>query len=211
MTLSRRFASILIVLLLVTGALVIRAVGGRVQLDECRDPEALKRLDLVPGTQKASQREWRLTSRRRQWTLGTAGAGSYNDPRIGVRMVRDFELFSLWLHPTEAMVGSFVPDEERLRWIDTSAGRLAVHLEYKYVGARPKLVAYAYLYGLDPVANPATAALLDAFRAVVGGTRPLTQLLAGGTAYRDQLPQLEAGCLRWLAAAFERYREVCGP
>ena len=126
-------------------------------------------------------------------------------------MVRDFELFSLWLHPTQPFVGKFVPDTERLVWLDTGAGKLWVHVEYKYSGSRRKLAAYAYLYGLDPVENPLWAALQDSFRAVVGGTRPLTLLLVSGSSPRGRLPMLEASGLRWLAAAFERYREVCGP
>lgn len=199
--------------LLLTGALVIRAVGGRTQLDECRDPGALKRLDLVPGTRKMFQRSYQLTSRRRQWTLGTSGGRDYNDPLIEVQMVRDFELFSLWLHPTQelSMIGNFVPDDERLTWIETSAGSLPVHLEYKYSGSRLKLVAYAYVYGLEPVENPFAAAMLDSFRAVVGGTRPLTLLLVSGSIYHGRMPVLQASSLKWLSAAFERYREVCVP
>ena len=126
-------------------------------------------------------------------------------------MVRDFELFALWLHPTEDLAGGFVPDHEHLEWIDTRAGRLAVHLESKFSGSRQKLVAYAYIYGLEPVANPFRAALLDSFRAVVGGTRPLTLLMASGASYHGQLPIVKTAALTWLAAAFERYREVCGP
>ncbi len=211
MTLSRRFASILIVLLLITGALVIRAVGARVRLDECRDPAALKAVHLVPGTTKTMERIYQLTSRRRQWTIGGAGRGGKNDPRIGIRMVRDFELFSLWLHPKQDLAGGFIPDEEHLEWIETGAGRLAVHLEYKFSGGRQKLVAYAYIYGSEPVVSPFAAALRDSFRAVVGGTRPLTLLMTSGSVYHGQLPVMKTASLNWLAAAFERYRDVCGP
>ena len=210
MTLSRRYALILIVLFLVTGVFVVRSAGVGKQLDSCRDPEALKWLDLVPGTQRTLEVTPRYTPRRTQWSAGVAGTKSYNDPQVKIRMVRDFSIFQLWLYPRLAVKERSIPDVERLEWIDTGAGRLPVHLEYYLSGSRPRLIIYAYMYDLEPVVNPFAAAFRGSFRAVVEGSRPLTMLLVSGSIEHGRLPVLEASSSRWLVAAYERFRKVCG-
>ena len=153
MTLSRRYALILIVLFLVTGVFVVRSAGVGKQLDSCRDPEALKWLDLVPGTQRTMEVTPRYTPRRTQWSAGVAGTKAYNDPQVKIRMVRDFSIFRLWLYPRLTVKEFYIPDLERLEWIDTAAGRLPVHLEYYLSGSRPRLIIYAYMYDLERISS----------------------------------------------------------
>jgi hypothetical protein len=210
-TLSRRFAPLLIALLLVTAAFVVRSRGSGFQADPCRDPEAVTRVDFVTDPGLVRQGVRRLTSRRTQWTAAPTGTGGLNDPKLATRIVRDFEVFSLWLHPTLVIHENYVPDMAHLEWLDTDAGKLPVHLEYKYSGSRARLVAYAYVYGLEPVASPARAAAIGSWRAVLSGTPPLTIFMASGYIEHGKAPVLRAAALRWTRAAFEHFEAACRP
>ena len=211
MILSRRFVPILIALLVITSGFVLRSVGAGKQLDPCRDPEALKQLELIPGTWDSVEKPVWYTTRRRQWTVAMAGGDRYNNPLIRTRMIRDFGIFLPWLHPTAGIGEDFRADEERLEWIETSAGKLPVHLRYQYTKSRVRIIAYGYVYGLEPVASPFGAALRDSFRAVVEGSHPLTVMLVAGAIEHGRLPVLQDAAIRWLADAFLRYEEVCRP
>ena len=211
MKLSSRFALVLIVLLLVTLGFVVRSIGPGVQVDPCRDPEGLKRMDFVTDPDSVQQPERWITPLRRQWTAAWTGEGGLSDPRLRLRIVREFSVFALWVHPSLVIRENFVPDVSQVEWIETEAGSLPVHFEYKYSGSRARLVAYAYVYGMEPVANPAAAAVLNSWRAALFGTPPLTLFLASGYIEHGNVPALRAGAARWLSNAFEHFQNVCGP
>lgn len=211
MKLSGRFALVLIALLLVTGGFVIRSIGAGVQADPCRDPEGLKRIDFVTDPESVQQPERWITALRTQWTAAWTGEGGLNDPRLRVRIVREFSVFALWVHPTLVIRENYVPDLSEVQWIETEAGSLPVHFEYKYSESRARLVAYAYVYGMEPVVNPAAAAVVNSWRSALFGTPPLTLFLASGYIEHGSMPALRAGAARWLADAFEHFQQVCGP
>jgi hypothetical protein len=207
MTLSRRFAPLLIAMLLITGALIIGL--GRRHFDACREPEALRWLDRVAGTREFEERIETHTRRRSQWTRGTAGTGAYYDPRVRVRVVREFTTLGLWLNPSLVIRENLVPDAEFVEWVETSAGEIPVHVAHKYTESRSRLIAYVYVYGRQPVANPFAAALRDSFSALVRGAQPVTILLVAGSIDHGRLPVLSAASVRWLKAAFEHHQDVC--
>lgn len=211
MTLSSRFALWLIALLLLTAGFVVRSLGPGVQDDPCRDPGALTQMDFVTHPRLVQQARSRITPRRTQWTASVTGRGGIGDPKLKVRILRDSEVFSLWLHPTLAIQENYVPDVAHVEWLDTDSGKLPVHFEYKYSGSRARLVAYAYVYGLEPVVSPLPAAVVNSWRAVLSGTPPLTMFMASGYIEHGRTPELRAAAARWLTDAFEHFGAVCRP
>jgi hypothetical protein len=71
------------------------------------------------------------------------------------------------------------------------------------------VMAYAFVFGNEPVARPFVAQFQGALRELRGGRRPLTLLLAGGAATPETAPQREELALRWVASAWEHYRGMC--
>jgi uncharacterized protein YjiS (DUF1127 family) len=79
-----------------------------------------------------------------------------------------------------------------------SSGREAFHI-----------VAYAFVFGNEPVASPFLAQLRGTLRELREGRRPLTIFLAGGAATPDTAPHREEIALRWIASAWRHYRGMC--
>jgi hypothetical protein len=72
-----------------------------------------------------------------------------------------------------------------------------------------QLVAYLYVFGNEPVTHPFTAQLRGAWRDLGEGRRPLTVILAGGTATPQTAEAREELALRWIDAAWQHYRSMC--
>jgi hypothetical protein len=97
----------------------------------------------------------------------------------------------------------------RREHLDIPGGPLPVHLVRSSGSGRFHVIAYAFVFGNEPVENPFLAQLAGALRELRHGRRPLTVLLAGGAATPDTVAHREALALRWIASAWEHFRGMC--
>jgi hypothetical protein len=177
--------------------------------DTCARPDVLSVTGLIPDSQPHGERRESLDAERIQWSEGfVADPLLPRDPLV-FRMVRSYSVLKTAEHPLGLMPVRVEPETVRIELVETPEGPLPVHVVRSSGRDAFQIVAYAFVFGNDPIAQPFLAQLRGAFRELRDGRRPLTVLLAGGGATPASATHREAIALRWVAAAWQHYRGLC--
>jgi hypothetical protein len=206
---STRFAVPIVALALASAAFVWPRWLQPRRADPCARPDVLTVTGLIPGSRPKGERRESLSTETIQWSEGLVADESLPRDPLVFRIVRTFDVLKAAERPLGLMPGRVEPETARLQRIDTPDGQLPVHVVRSSGRAVFHVVAYAFLYGNEPVPLPFVAQLRGTFRELTNGRRPLTILLAGGGATPETAPHREELALRWIASAWQHYRSMC--
>jgi hypothetical protein len=206
---STRFLLPIAALALACGALVWPRWLAPQRVDTCAHPDVLSVTGLIPGSQPDRKRPESLDAENVQWSQGLVTDASFPRDPMHFRIVRSFNVFKTAERPLGLMPTTVEPERVRVELIDAPGGPLPVHVVRSSGHGLFHVVAYAFVFGNEPVTHPFVAQLRGALRELRGGRRPLTLLLAGGAATPETAQQREEVALRWVASAWEHYRGMC--
>ena len=205
---TRYLPGLLALLALALVPVVVQSYAGR-QDEDCGDVAQLLDTGRIPGGEPIGPVD------ERGITVAQFAQGRLRDrqpglPVLGYQVLRSFEPLRLALKPTRGLVNSilFLPPE--LRWIEADGERLPVHVTTDPSSTEVRFASYLLVYQSRPVVSLLGAQLRSAVPQIVGGTRPLTILLAGGSAPGYRLEESLRVSERWLAAAWRHHRDACG-
>jgi hypothetical protein len=176
--------------------------------DDCADPAALE---------LARFRAWTPELRARVLRPRDGGDPSYGDfdsrldwksgPRW--RVVRTRDLGESYFVPPGHFSLSSPVEQVRVVMHEQDGTRLPVHLRVEEFRGYANIAAHLYVFGGRPVTTPLLASLGRTVEQLSAGTLPLTAIVVEGDARVTPDRRHEAALVRWLGAAWARYREVC--
>jgi hypothetical protein len=209
MRLSTRFLLPAAGLALACGTIVWPRWLAPDRVDTCARPDVLSVTGLIRGSKPESENRAKLDADRIQYSEGLVP--DEREPRhpMVFRMVRSYSVLKSAEHPLGLMPGRLEAERMRRKQLDVPGGPIPVQLVHTSGTEHFHVVAYAFLFGNEPVENPFLAQLAGTLRELRTGRRPLTVLIAGGVATPETAPRREALALRWIAAAWEHYRGLC--
>jgi hypothetical protein len=208
---SRRYAPWIVGMLLVTALPVgFHALGGRGP-DDCANPEALLATFLIDPERIRPDR-W-----LERWELHSDAVSQWSEARIELEdagslemhLIRSFDPRSVYVRPIANLHGPLEPELQRTEWIERDGARLPIQWVYDYTGIDTRVVGYLFLYEGRPVNHPFGAHVRSALAQLVAGPRPLTLLLAAGTAPPKRLRVTEERAREWLVQAWNWYHAIC--
>jgi hypothetical protein len=212
MTVSARFVPHVAVLAVLAGAVVWLAWLSPRRADPCAHPDVLPVTGLIPGSRPEGERRDRLGGDIIQWSEGRlTGPGLTRELPLFYRIVRTYNVLKAAERPLSLMPTPVEPETLRIELVETPEGPLPVHIVRSSGPGVFQVAAYLYLYGNDPVPHPFEFQLRGALRELRQGQRPLTLLLVGGPATRENAAQREDLALRWITSAWQHYRSMCEP
>jgi len=206
---STRFLVPIVGLALACGAIVWPRWLHPQRIDTCARPEVLSVTGLIAGSQPEGERRDRLDSDNVQWSEGSIADASFPKDPLLFRIVRSYNVLKTAEHPLGLMPVRVDPEQVRLELLDTPGGPLPVHVMRSSGRNSFHVVAYTFVFGNEPVESPFVAQLRGALRELRDGRRPLTILLAGGAATSETAPHREEVAMRWIASAWQHYRQLC--
>jgi hypothetical protein len=209
MRLSTRFLVPAAGLALVCGLIVWPRWLAPQRAETCARPEVLSVTGLIPGTQPEGENRARLSVDTIQWSEGLIPDDLLPRHPLVFRIVRSYAVLKTAEHPLGLMPNRLEAEVFAHREVETPGGPIPVYVVRSSGQSEFQLVAYAFVFGNEPVENPFFAQLRGAFRELSNGRRPLTVLLAGGVASPETAAHREALALRWIASAWGHYREMC--
>lgn len=206
---STRFVVPVVVLALACGAIVWPLWLRPHRVDPCAHPDVLGVTGLIPGSQPEGERRDRRSDDIIQWSEGRIPDERFPRDPLLFRIVRSYSALKAAERPLGLMPKVVEPELVRIEHIDAPGGPLPVHVVRTTGRQAFQVVAYLYAYGNEPVAEPFLAQLGGVFRELRYGRRPLTVILAGGAATVETATHRESLALRWIASAWQHYREMC--
>jgi len=209
MTPSGRFLVPIAMLSLLCGAIVWPRWLNPQRRDTCARPEVLSVTGLIQGSRPEGERRSLLGADNIQWSEGTITDPRFPKDPMTFRIVRSYRVLKTAEHPVGLMPVRIEPETVRLELVATPDGQLPVHVMRSSGREAFHVVAYSFVFGNEPVASPFTAQLAGVLRELREGRRPLTVLLAGGAATQESAPHREEIALRWIASAWQHYRNMC--
>jgi hypothetical protein len=209
MRLSTRFLLPAAGLALACGAIVWPRWVSPQRAETCARPEVLSVTGLIPGTQPAGENRAHLTADHIQWSEGLIPDDLLPRHPLTFRIVRSYSVLKAAEHPLGLMPVRVEAESAEEKRIDAPGGPIPVHVVRSSGHDEFQVVAYAFVFGNEPVENPFLAQLGGAVRELRHGRRPLTVLLAGGLATPETVAHREALALRWIASAWGHYRGMC--
>lgn len=209
MRLSTRFLLPAAGLALACGAVVWPRWLAPERTETCARPEVLSVTGLIPGTEPEGENRARLSADHIQWSEGLVPDELLPRHPLVFRIVRSYAVLKTAEHPLGLMPQRVEAEVFDRKVVDTPSGPIPVHVVRSSGQSEFQLVAYAFVFGNEPVENPFVAQLRGAFRELSNGRRPLTVLLAGGAATPETAAHREGLALRWIASAWGHYREMC--
>jgi hypothetical protein len=209
MRISTRFLLPAAGLALACGAVVWPRWLAPDRVDTCARPDVLSVTGLISGTKPDSENRAKLDADRIQFSEGLVP--DEREPRnpLLFRIVRSYSVLKTAEAPLLLMPGRLEAELVRREQVEAPGGPVPVHLVRTSGTEHFHVVAYAFLFGNEPVANPFLAQLNGVLRELRHGRRPLTVLITGGTATPETTPHREAVALRWIASAWDHYRGMC--
>lgn len=205
---SARYALAIVALAFAAGIPVLLHSQRMLDRDDCRDPDAMREVMLIPGT-RAESRTGQPDPIVLQRSEGSLDVGRARD-RFRFAVVRALEPLRVLHRPERFIVEGFEAESSELRWADRGGVRLPIHwVESRYTH-NPMAIGYTYVYGGSAIAHPRLALLGSALSRLFTGARPLTVLVAGGSVHGDR-ENVIRGAEDWLFAAWHHYQMVCGP
>jgi hypothetical protein len=206
---SGRFLVPIAGLALLCGAIVWPRWLNPQRRDTCARPEVLSVTGLIEGSQPEGERRGNLDADNIQWSEGLIADPSFpRDPMV-FRIVRSYGVLKTAEHPVGLMPVRIEPETVRLELVDTADGPIPVHVMHSSGREAFHVVAYAFVFGNEPVASPFLAQLQGVLRELREGRRPLTIFLAAGAATPETAPHREEIALRWIASAWQHYGVMC--
>jgi hypothetical protein len=181
---------------------------ARPTADDCADPAALELARFRARTPELRPKV------QRPRDGGTPRYGEF-DSRLEWksgplwRLARTRDLGESYFVPPGHFSLSSPLEEVRVVMHEQDGQRLPVHLRVEEFGGYANLGAHLYVFGGRPVETPLLASLRRTLEQLVGGTLPLTAIVVEGDARVTPDRRHEAALVRWLGAAWARYREVC--
>ncbi len=209
MRLSTRFVIPIVVLALACGAIVWPRWLRPQRTDPCAHPDVLGVTGLIPGSQPEGERRELRSADIIQWSEGHIPDELFPRDPLLFRIVRNYSVFKAAERPLGLMPKVVEPETVRLELVDAPGGPLPVHVVRTTGREAFQVVAYLYAFGNEPIAQPFVEQLTGAFRELRNGRLPLTVFLAGGAATAETAPHREELALRWIASAWQHYRNMC--
>jgi len=209
MTVSARFLPHIALLAVVAGAVVWLAWLSPRRTDPCAHPDVLPVTGLIPGSRPEGERRDRLGGDIIQWSEGRVSPELPGEQPLFFRIIRTYNVLKAAERPLSLMPTPVEPETLRDELVEAPGGPLPIHIVKSTGPSAFHISAYLYLYGNDPVPHPFEFQLRGALRELREGQRPLTLILAGGSATRENAAQREDLALRWVTSAWQHYRSMC--
>lgn len=187
--------------------------GTRFLHEDCRDPEALLRVDDAGGgSTPPVPEELRRLPRTRVAARRLQLPG--DDGYLDLYLVQAFNP-ALAYKPTELyFFERATADRRRVELLEHEGQMLPVHLAYYHqgtVGARMAVAGYLAVFDAKPVANAYLAELVAGPRQLLSGRKPFWVFFARGEVKRSSRETAERALHEALASAWEEYRAACLP
>jgi hypothetical protein len=209
MTVSARFVPHIALLAVLAGAVVWWAWLSPRRADPCAHPEVLPVTGLIPGSRPEGERRERLGGDIIQWSEGRIDAELPDEQPLFFRIVRNYNVLKAAERPMALMPQPVEPETVRIELVEAPGGPLPIHVVRTTGPTTFHIAAYVYLYGNDPVPHPFEFQLRGALRELRNGRRPLTLILVGGPATRQNVARREDLALRWIVSAWQHHRSMC--
>jgi hypothetical protein len=209
MTVSARFVPHIALLAVLAGAVVWWASLSPRRADPCAHPEVLSVTGLIPGSRPEGKRRERLGGDIIQWSEGRIDAELPGEQPLFYRIVRTYNVLKAAERPMALMPQHVEPETVRIELVEAPGGPLPIHVVRTTGPTIFHIAAYLYLYGNDPAPHPFELQLRGALRELRNGRRPLTLILVGGPATRQNAARREDLALRWIASAWQHHRSMC--
>jgi len=206
---STRFVPHIAALSMLTVAVVWMSWLSPKRADPCAHPDVLTVTGLIPGSKPEGERKERLNDDIVQWSEGLVTDTRLPRDPLRFRIVRSYSVLKAAERPLALLQNALEPETIRVESVEAIGGPLPIHVVRTTGVTTFHLVAYLYLFGNDPVSHPFAAQLRGALRDLRAGHRPLTVILAGGTATQDTVEAREELAVRWVASAWQHYRSMC--
>ena len=182
---------------------------GRLDSDDCKDPGALRATLLIRGSRpEFSDKE--LPPRELMLSEGTIEPPpGPSSPPLRFAVQRGFEPARVTSRPDWMVVKRLEAQSEELRVLERGNVRLPVHWLEERTRELPTFAGYLYVYENQPVESPYNAILASALRRLVGGARPVTVFVVGGSVPPPYAEAARRQAEDWLFAAWDHFRAVC--
>ena len=183
---------------------------ARPTADDCADPSALALTRFLPRAQGVVAR-----------AVVPEGGGAPKHGTLATRL--DWRSNPLWTVARTHDLGQsyFIPpghfslsSPEEESWIvirEVDGVSLPIHVRVEEFGRFANTAAHLYVFDGRPIRTPVLASLGSAFTQLVGGTLPLTAIVAEGDSRITATREHEAALVDWLVSAWTVYDEVCRP
>jgi hypothetical protein len=210
MMVSARFVPHIALLAVLAGAVVWPAWLSPRRADPCAHPDVLPVTGLIPGSRPEGEQRDRLGGDIIQWSEGRLmGPAIPRELPLFFRVIRTYNVLKAAERPLALLPKPLEPETVRVEHVDAPGGPLPIHVVRTTGPAAFHLAAYLYLYGNEPVLHPFEFQLRGALRELREGRRPLTLILVGGAATRENAAEREELALRWIVSAWQHYRSMC--
>jgi hypothetical protein len=174
--------------------------------DDCANPEAFFDAPRIGGADMEPLGGW-----MRDLEGGEGRLPDGRGYRVAVRVVRTFSPSLLNASPLRFGFDDALylrPGE--VRWLEAGDAVLPVHwISYEGRDAT-RFEAYSFVRDGVPVSNPFRSGLALALPQLVGGTRPITVLIASGAAVPDGRAASARAAERWFVRAWQQLEAACG-
>jgi len=204
--LSTRFAGAAIALLAATAVPVCYHALAAPTHDDCANPQAFFGATRIGGADMTPLGRW-----MRVFEGGEGRLAATPEYSVDVRVVRTFQPSLMNVSPMR-----FGFDETlhlhpaAIRWLDAGDVVLPVHWIFFEGPEFTRIEAYAFVRGGAPVSSPFRSGLALALPQLVGGTRPVTVLIASGAATPGGRAAFTRAAERWFVSAWRQFEAACG-
>jgi len=204
--LSPRFAGAAIALLAAAALPVCYHALAAPVTDDCANPQAFFGAARIGGASMAPLGGW-----MEGFEGGDGRLSETSEYRIYVRVVRTFSPSLMQVSPMR-----FGFDETlhlhpgRVRRLEAGDAVLPVHWIFVEGPEATRIEAYSFVQGGVPVSSPLRSGLALALPQLVGGTRPVTVLIASGAATVDGRAAFTRAAERWFVSAWQQLEAACG-
>lgn len=206
---STRFVVPMVALALACGAIVWPRWLQPQRVDPCAHADVLGVTGLIAGSKPEGERRENRSDDVIQWSEGRIPDERFPRDPMMFRIVRNYSVLKAAERPLGLLPKTVEPEAVRIEHIDAPGGPLPVHMVRTTGRGVFYVVAYVFVFGNEPVAEPFLAQLRGAFRELLHGRRPLTLIFAAGMATPETAAHREELALRWIASAWEHYRAMC--
>ncbi len=197
----RFFAPLLAALLLAAVPVTLHYIIGY-QVDDCADPEALRRLSIAGITNLREDVE-RYSSSVIQYSEGTIGGG------LPFRVVRAFQPQRFYEEWPDGMPGRKFFYSPKLEWVKAGGIQLPIATWRQQYYDEVRVAAMLLIYSSQPVENLFWSSAAHAMSRLIGGVPAVTMIGVNGYAAEAGVDEVEALLRTLLVEFWNYYAEVC--
>ncbi len=210
---SRRYSIVLLLLAGIAAVPVTLHASGVLRTDDCAAPDALSRLENLPGT-RAGTLDAPPPPLRIQHLPFEVEPEKDFDRRFGLlaaAILRSFDPARIYSSPVRFVDPNFEADERHDSALAVDGVRIPVRWLLDHTKQPPRYAAFFYAYDGRPVRRPSWAMLRAVPERLLTGQLPLTLVMISGPVPSGELDSVRTPTEAWLEAAWRHFAGACLP